>query len=48
MKELREASGFGWNDVEKKVTATDDVWKDYIAVSGFQLYAVGFTEYLCE
>ncbi|KAK7689262.1 hypothetical protein QCA50_007953 [Cerrena zonata] len=31
VKELWEASGFGWNDVEKKVTATDDVWKDYIA-----------------
>lgn len=38
VKELREASGFGWNDAEGRVTATNAVWDDYIDVCFFCLF----------
>ena len=39
VKELRGLSGFGWDDIKKIVTATDEVWEAYLAVSNlfFQL-----------
>jgi hypothetical protein len=30
---LRGLSGFGWDDVKHMVTALDDVWDQYLAVS---------------
>ncbi|KAI9432592.1 hypothetical protein H4582DRAFT_2083302 [Lactarius indigo] len=30
VKELRGLSGFGWDDVKKTVTATDNVWEAYL------------------
>ncbi|KAH9168569.1 Myb/SANT-like domain-containing protein, partial [Lactarius sanguifluus] len=33
VKELRGLSGFGWDDAKKMVTATDEVWEAYLAVS---------------
>ncbi|KAE9390708.1 hypothetical protein BT96DRAFT_775954, partial [Gymnopus androsaceus JB14] len=27
---LRSLSGFGWDDVRKMVTATDEVWDSYL------------------
>ncbi|KAF8256442.1 Myb/SANT-like DNA-binding domain-containing protein [Lactarius quietus] len=32
VKKLRGLSGFGWDDIEQKVTASDDVWEDYLKV----------------
>lgn len=32
MKKLRGLSGFGWDDAEQRVTASDDVWEDYLRV----------------
>ena len=29
---LNSSSGFGWDDVQKMVTASDDVWAVYLAV----------------
>ena len=29
-------SGFGWDDVTKKVTASDQVWDDYITMSNYK------------
>ncbi|EGO02801.1 hypothetical protein SERLA73DRAFT_158569 [Serpula lacrymans var. lacrymans S7.3] len=31
VQQLRELSGFGWDDTRKKVTAEEDVWDNYIA-----------------
>lgn len=31
-KELRNLSGFGWDDERKVVLATADVWEAYLAV----------------
>lgn len=28
----RDASGFGWNDLTKTITATEEVWRDYTKV----------------
>jgi hypothetical protein len=32
VKTLRLKLGFGWNDVDKKVEATDEVWDAFLAV----------------
>lgn len=32
VKAVREASGFGWNDIKKMPTAAKDVWDRYITV----------------
>ena len=32
---LRSLSGFGWDDARHMVTASDDVWEQYLAVSLF-------------
>ena len=36
IKTLMGLSGFGWDDVTKKVTASDQVWDDYITVSNYK------------
>lgn len=33
VKGLRKLSGFGWNEAKMTVTASNDVWTDYCAVS---------------
>jgi hypothetical protein len=32
IKKMKEKSGFGWDDIEKKVMAEDAVWDAYIEV----------------
>ena len=32
VKKLRGLSGFGWDDADQKVIASDDVWEDYLKV----------------
>ena len=31
-EKLQGLSGFGWDDTEQKVTASDEVWEDYLKV----------------
>ncbi|KAL2518841.1 hypothetical protein Adt_15088 [Abeliophyllum distichum] len=37
-KLLRHSSGFGWDPVTKKFTASDEVWKEYIKSNGNSTY----------
>ena len=34
-KLMRHSSGFGWDPITKKFTATEEVWEDYFKVSFF-------------
>ena len=36
IKTLMGLSGFGWDDFTKKVTASDQVWDDYITMSNYK------------
>lgn len=38
-KSLIGLSGFGWDDKEKKVTAEDQAWDDYVKVSGSLIFS---------
>ncbi|KAJ3723958.1 hypothetical protein C8R42DRAFT_719848 [Lentinula raphanica] len=38
VKALREMSGFGWDDIEKKVIATEEVWDNLLNVKKFSKY----------
>ncbi|KAJ3765175.1 hypothetical protein FB446DRAFT_795320 [Lentinula raphanica] len=45
VKALREMSGFGWDDIEKKVVATEEVWDNLLNVKGTsQDWEMSFTQ----
>ena len=42
-------SGFGWDDVTKKVTASEEVWDDFIKVSVLVIiYSLRFFKLFCK
>ena len=45
VKRLRELSGWSWDDVQKMVHTTDEIWANHIAVCAFK-YFFGCASYI--